>query len=362
MKRIFTFLLFIPVFAMAQGTQKSKAPVKSKPVKLNKPRDGFIITGNIKGYPEGTTVALLNGQTGATESTTTLIGGKFTFTGKMENTDFKIILFNNQQPFITLFLDNSDVKITGNKETIDHSKITGSPSHTDFDLFNKTLEPFSRLYTQPLRDEDSADIEKAIAATEKFAATHPNSDITPLAILRYNQLADDINRTDQLYSALGPSVKASSMGRYLFQKIDEEKKNTGAYMGEFSQADSSGRQISLSSFRGKFVLVDFWASWCGPCRRENPNLVRTFNKFRDKNFTVLGVSLDKDRQAWLEAIRMDGLNWTQVSDLNGWANAVALQFQISSIPQNILLDPEGKIVGKNLMGSVLDRRLKRLLK
>lgn len=362
MKRIFTLLFFVPVFALAQGSQKTKTPAKSKPVKVVKPRDGFVINGTIKGYPEGTTVALLNGQTGESESTTTLKGGKFTFTGKMQYTDFKIILFNNQQPFITLFLDNSDVKITGNKETIDRSKITGSPSHTDFDLFNTMLEPYSRLYTQQLRDEDSADIEKAIIATEKFAASHPNSDITPLAILRFNQLADDIKRTDQLYNSLNVTVKATSMARYLFQKIDEEKKNTGAIMGEFSQADSSGKQVSLSSFRGKFVLVDFWASWCGPCRRENPNLVRTFNKFKDKNFTVLGVSLDKDRQAWLEAIKMDELNWTQVSDLNGWANAVALQFQISSIPQNILLDPEGKIVGKNLMGMNLDRRLKRLLK
>ncbi len=137
----------------------------------------------------------------------------------------------------------------------------------------------------------------------------------------------------------------------------------GAMAPDFTQNDVNGVPVKLSSFRGKYVLVDFWASWCGPCRQENPNVVRVYNKYKEKNFTILGVSLDRQgaRADWLAAIKNDGLNWTQVSDLKYWSNAAAALFYVSSIPANFLIDPNGKIIAKNLRGDDLDEKLKEVL-
>jgi peroxiredoxin len=126
------------------------------------------------------------------------------------------------------------------------------------------------------------------------------------------------------------------------------------------QNDVSGKDVKLSSFRGKYVLLDFWASWCGPCRQENPNVVNAFNQYKEKNFTVLGVSLDRARDPWLKAIQDDKLTWTQLSDLKFWSNEVAVQYKIQSIPQNYLIDPDGKIVGKNLRGEQLRLKLENI--
>lgn len=131
---------------------------------------------------------------------------------------------------------------------------------------------------------------------------------------------------------------------------------------DFTLPDPAGKMISLKSFRGKFVLVDFWASWCGPCREENPTVVAAFNRFKEKNFTVLGVSLDENKTKWLKAIQDDKLNWTHVSDLKQWESVVVPMYQIQGIPFNVLVDPNGKIIASGLRGEDLEKTLSRVLK
>ncbi|TMI93810.1 MAG: AhpC/TSA family protein [Bacteroidetes bacterium] len=145
-------------------------------------------------------------------------------------------------------------------------------------------------------------------------------------------------------------------------KAPEEVKWIGKQAPELLLPDINGKQISLSSFKGKYVLVDFWASWCLPCRRENPNVVQAYNKYKNKNFTILGVSLDKEKGDWLDAIESDKLAWTQVSDLQEWNSVAVSTFNFNGIPFNVLIDPDGKIIGQSLRGGELDEKLAEVLK
>jgi len=199
---------------------------------------------------------------------------------------------------------------------------------------------------------------------EQFITANSHS-FAAMYVLSSSSNGIEADRLETLYNKLTPDYKSTSFGQRIVDKVNAGKITAiGKTAPDFEQPDTSGNVIKLSSFRGKYVLVDFWASWCGPCRAENPNVVKAFAKYKEKGFAVLGVSLDQPgkKDAWLAAIHKDGLTWTHVSDLKFWDNAVAKLYGIQAIPQNYLLDPEGKIIASNIRGEDLNEKLAEIFK
>ena len=198
-----------------------------------------------------------------------------------------------------------------------------------------------------------------------FVNNNPNSFVSLMVIQELSHQDENPNEYSALLKKLHPEIQNSEDGKALAQQLQSQSTTAiGSVAPDFIQNDPNGKPVRLSDFRGKYVLLDFWASWCGPCRRENPNIVKTYEQFNDKNFEILGISLDNPgrKQDWLNAIAKDQLTWPQVSDLKGWQNAVAVQYMITSIPQNLLLNPEGVIIAKNLRGNQLTAKLAEVLK
>ena len=358
-KHFFLCLVFLPVFASAQ--QKKKKSINTDPP-ITASSEGYKINGLTEGFPDGTVVDFLNGNNRAPEATTVVSKGNFSFDGKMSTPDFKLITFDKSQAFIVLFLDNSNVEIKVKKDELDRAIVSGSKSHDDFIKYSQITKPYESMF-QPNAVIDNGEAQKCIYDLINFVMNNKSSFIAPLAIYRINQLSNDGVMMEQLYTGLTLDVQNSNIGAYIGQQIAELKKDPmGKVIPDFEQADENGKMINIKSFRGKYVLIDFWASWCGPCRGENPNVVSAFNKYKNKGFTVLGVSLDKSKEPWIQAINQDQLTWTHVCDLRGWSNSADQKFGITSIPQNFLIDPAGIVIGKNLRGEALEAKLASIFK
>jgi peroxiredoxin len=196
--------------------------------------------------------------------------------------------------------------------------------------------------------------------TKNFIKEHSNSVVAPFILMQLvSQL--ESNDVEEMVSKFAPEIDKSEYVVKLKEYIQEQKKTAiGAVAPDFTMNDTEGKPVALSSFKGKVVLVDFWASWCGPCRQENPNVVNLYKQYHGKGFEILGVSLDRGKDEWLKAIKDDNLTWTHVSDLQFWQNAAARLYGVNSIPQSYLLDKDGKIIGKGLRGEQLAKKLAEL--
>lgn len=341
-------------------------------------QSGFHVEGHIKGLEEKSMVTLTDAnKPGDTLAHSYVKGGVFVLTGHLSEPNLVNLNFANAKKKTSLFIGNETITITGDLDNLAEIQVKGSPSETDFLAFQKIFNPYfaqinqlSQLANSPEGVDKKDSIGNAYrfvvmsiqVKVDSFIFLRKTSYVSPFLLVVVNQLSDDVFLLERRFQSLSPEVQQGMYGRYLREQIDNGKIGAvGSEAEDFTQNDTSGKPLSLSSFKGKYVLIDFWASWCKPCRMENPNVVAAYERFRSKNFTVLGVSLDRSREAWIKAIQDDGLVWPQVSDLKFWNNAVAQQYRVQQIPQNILIDPNGKIVGKNLRGTELDSRLCALL-
>jgi peroxiredoxin len=333
---------------------------------------GLTLTGTIKGLANGTTVSLVDiNKPTDTLAKAKVINGVFNLKKKLDEPMLTNLVYMPGKNSV-LFLDNSTVKISGDVAEPTKVKVTGSTIHNDFmefqNIFNPLFQGLMAMNNQAQMSGGSDSLimamdhakEKIQKEIDLFIAKHPSSPVSSFVLTATMSLNEDILLTESRLNRLKKSATENLYGKYLKEMIQDGKATAiGGVAGDFTQADTSGAPISLSSFRGKYVLLDFWASWCGPCRQENPNVVATYHKFKNKNFTVLGVSLDRANQKdkWIQAIHTDQLDWTHVSDLQYWNNAVAQQYRVQSIPQNFLIGPDGKIVAKNLRGPELEQKL-----
>lgn len=348
----------------------------------------FTIKGFGKAYKDGDKIFLSYKQGNLLIADSTLVhAGTFKFNGTVKN-KVRGYLCRNQNPQYTTFdlFDYYDVYIEAGQivlnspDTLNNSVISGTPSNNDYAKLYRALKPLNekrrqlknldQLSSEELRDTALVNSTKARVEAAyyesfpiqfNFVESHPNSYVSLLALAQMARSSKYLPQVEQSFTKLSAELKALAEGREIMRMIVAGKKVTiGSIAKEFIQNDISGNPVKLSAYRNKYVLVDFWASWCGPCRAENPNILTVYKQYNSKNFTVLSVSTDTDKTKWLNAIKEDQLPWMQVSDLKK-ENEAANLYGITIIPANVLIDPSGKVIAKDIKGKELRDKLAELL-
>lgn len=391
MKRIaFVLVAALPLIAMGQTSKPGYTPKAQQ----------YNLKGDVSKLQEPAKKVMVNYSVGSERITDSLTinNGSFTLKGTLtEPTRFSLRLIVDSaeaaakgitrrpamaRDFLTVYVDKGDVSII-TVDSFSNSQVKGSKVHDEYMKVNAATRPFTdkqnelgKQFTAAMRAKDTEaakkledqldDLDNDINKVKlDYARNNPNSPYAFFAVREGAGYSIDADAVEPVFNLLPATVKGSVSGKAFADRLEIAKKTRVGMMAmDFTQNDTADMPVKLSSLRGKYLLIDFWASWCGPCRRENPNLVKVFNQYKDKGFHILGVSLDRPGQKdrWMKAIYDDKLAWTQVSDLKFWDNDVAKQYGIQAIPQNYLLDPQGKIIAKGLRGEDLEKKLAEVLK
>ena len=346
----------------------------------------YLVQGTIGNLNAPAKIYLQFRQAGKTlTDSVTLKDGKFQFGGTVGAVPVNAYLELNQKgtgpgykDYKAIYLEKGTITVSS-KDTLASAKVDGTKTNLENAKYELAHKPVDDAYMalDAKQKAASPDVQKSEAfekenhkaekdidlqentINKQFIKENPDSFISLNALESYAYSADYVDIAP-LFNGLAPAIKASEPGKKFAESLPKLKAVAlGATAPEFAEADTSGKIVNLSSFRGKYVLIDFWASWCGPCRHENPNVVKAFNHYKGQKFTIVGVSLDRPgaKDKWLAAIHKDGLAWTQLSDLKFWDSKTAGLYAVRGIPQNFLLDPDGKIIGKNLRGDDLEDKL-----
>jgi len=356
----------------------------------------YIVTGNIKGIDNGKNVFLeKQDETGQLKQldTVKIENGKFTFKGSAKEPEMYLVQVETVQGKVPFILENGDIEMTINKDSVNITKVTGTYNNDELSSYKevgvKTQKKMAKfqetnmakmqeasqkqdtVVMNSLRKEYMKIQEDFMKVSDEYVASHPKAFISALIVDgMFNQMNPDIAKIKKYYDGLDKSLKNTKPGKSIATKLGQTAAPVAAVQGpvgvgsvapDFSAPTPDGKTVSLKQSLGKVTIVDFWASWCKPCREENPNVVALYNELHAKGLNIVGVSLDKEAAPWKEAIAKDKLAWNQVSNLKWWKEPIALAYGVESIPATFILDASGKIVAKDLRGAELKAKVNELL-